>query len=310
MIGRFFVTLVKHGVNGVLRPDAEEAGASSGRGDPGAERVIALDQSNALVKGRHGWFLANAFDHYLGLALVEYGEYGEIEHAFLDSLVSPGDHVIEVGANIGSHTVGLAKAVGTQGSVLAIEPQPAIYRVLCANLALNALSNVASWQLGCGAQAGSMRVPNIDYQTRSLHNSGAVSLESDGPGIPVSIVPLDELGRDLPSLRLLKIDVEGMEREVLEGARGLIQKHRPLLYVENDRFEKSPALIQWILDAQYRLWWHLPPLFNPANYFGVTENIYGAVVSINVFCVPREMELPVTGPLLEVTDPAFHIMRQ
>jgi hypothetical protein len=126
----------------------------------------------------------------------------------------------------------------------------------------------------------------------------------------VSIVPLDELGRDLPSLRLSKVDVEGMELTLPEGARGLIQKHRPLLYVEHDRLEKSQSLIQWILDAQYRLRWPLPPLFNPENYFGVTENIYGPVVSINVFCSPREMGLPMTKTMVEITDPAFHILHQ
>jgi FkbM family methyltransferase len=238
--------------------------------------------------------------------------------------------------------VGLAKAARARGGVLAIEPQPAIYRITCANLALNALTDVASWQVGCGAQAGSMRVPLIDYQARSLHNSDAAegisightrrtagvhalrrqetgatapqsggnSLESGGVGLPVSIVPLDELGRDLPSLRLSKVDVEGMELTLPEGARGLIQKHRPLLYVEHDRLEKSQSLIQWILDAQYRLRWPLPPLFNPENYFGVTENIYGPVVSINVFCSPREMGLPMTKTMVEITDPAFHILHQ
>lgn len=300
MLGRLLVDIVKNGV----------ARISSSSDKP---NVIPLDDVNCLVKGRHGWFLANQYDHYLGRALIYYGEYGEIEHEFLNSLLRQGDHVIEVGANIGTHTVGLAKAVQPEGSVIAIEAQPAIFRILCANLALNGLQNVLPFGLGCGAQKGTMSVPPIDYQVPSAHNSGGVSLDRSGNGIPVSIVPIDELLGDYSGsgikFRLLKIDVEGMERDVLMGASRLIKEHRPLLYVENDRVQESQALIEWIMAAGYRLWWHIPPLFNPSNFFGLSENIYGNVASFNMLCVPAETSLSVTDQLTELTDSSFHILR-
>ena len=131
-----------------------------------------------------------------------------------------------------------------------------------------------------------------------------------------------ELASDLPSLRLLKIDVEGMERDVLQGSAALIAKHRPLLYVENDRLEKSRALIEWIMAAGYRLWWHFPALYNPENHFGVRENVYPgkyfgirenalpSVTSVNMLCQPAESALPVSGGgLIEVTDVDSHPLR-
>ena len=114
--------------------------------------VVALDDLRCLVKARHGWFLANRYDRYLGAALIRYGEYSEIEHAFLASLLRPGENVIEVGANIGAHTVGMARAAGSAGTVVAVEAQPEIFQVLCANLALNGLSNVVAHPCGCGSR--------------------------------------------------------------------------------------------------------------------------------------------------------------
>ena len=107
---------------------------------------------------------------------------------------------------------------------------------------------------------------------------------------------------DLPVCHLIKIDVEGMEREVLQGAEQTIRRFRPVLYMENDRPEHSAALIRQVLDLGYRLYWHLPPLFNPQNYFGVAENVFGKIVSVNMLGLPASVPQEVHG-LHEITDP-------
>ena len=85
---------------------------------------------------------------------------------------------------------------------------------------------------------------------------------------------LDDLLRS-EHIGLMKIDVEGFELRVLMGSGALVERSRPLIYVENDRAEQSRELIEWLWGIGYNLWWHLPPLFNPENFCGVTENIYG-----------------------------------
>lgn len=294
-----------------LCPEDEDAIARSNQLKQLARGLVSdvqsIDDKNCLVRGKHGWFFANRFDQYLGNALIRYGEYGEFEHEFLTSLVTVGDGVIEVGANIGTHTVGLAKAVGGNGIVIAIEPQPEVFRILCANLALNSIFNATPLACGCGDHSHTMIVPTLDYSSANWHNSGGGSLASSGKGTPVSVTPLDDLVEDVPNLRLVKIDVEGMEREVLLGARGLMEKYRPLLYVENDRVEKSKALIELIMAAGYRLWWHIPPLYNPDNHFREAQNIYSNIASFNMFCQPRELAEPaITEGLTEITDSDGH----
>lgn len=264
--------------------------------------VIDLDELNCLVRGKHGWFLANRYDRYLGHALIRYGECCEIESKLLLSYLSSGDNVIEVGANIAVHTVSLARHVGPEGRVIAIEPQPHIHRVLDANLALNTILNVDTYAIGCGSRNDTMTVPPIDYGQSSEHNSGGLALAISGPGTLVRIVPLDELiKRDLP-IKLLKVDVEGMELEVLEGSNELIDTQRPILYLENDRLNRRKALISWVLKKNYRIWWHLPSLFNPQNHFKEQQNIYPNIVSINMLCLPQESALQAPEGLEEVTN--------
>lgn len=251
--------------------------------------VLELDEINCLVQGRHGWFIANRYDKYLGRALYRYGEYGEMEQVFLQSFLARGDWVIEVGANIGAHTVGLAKFVGGNGKVIAIEPQPPIFHTLCGNIALNSMHNIEIYNCGCGSAEGTMTVPKMRYANAELHNSGAVSLNADTEsGIRVPVHSLDTLLPNPAKLKLIKIDVEGMEEDVLRGAGTLIQMHRPILYVENDRPEKSESLIEHLMELGYRLWWHTPKLFSADNYFREVDNEYGDIVSVNMLCCPEE----------------------
>jgi FkbM family methyltransferase len=213
---------------------------------------------------------------------------------------------VEAGSNIGAHTVGLAKAVTPAGCVVAVEPQPDIFRVLCANLALNGVSNVTPFAVGCGKTERTMIVPLYDYRAEADHNSGGVALTASGAGVPVAVAPLDELIGAIPRLDLLKVDVEGMEKEALEGAQRLIERYRPVLYVENDRVEKSGDLIEFIRGLGYRLWWHMPPLFNPDNFFGVDSNAYANIVSFNMVCQPKERSTQTFVGLQEIDGSGYH----
>jgi hypothetical protein len=78
-------------------------------------------------------------------------------------------------------------------------------------------------------------------------------------------------------------------------------QHRPILYVENDREEKSAALIQLIMSFGYRLWWHALTLFSPDNYRGNSENVFGFTGSINMLCLPREHQVAIGLP--EIKSP-------
>jgi hypothetical protein len=124
----------------------------------------------------------------------------------------------------------------------------------------------------------------------------------------VQCVRLDRLLGDGP-VGLMKIDVEGSELEVLKGSEGILARCHPFLYVENDRVDNSPALIQWLFDHDYRLWWHIPPLFNPNNYRGVAENRYGNVHSFNMLGIHKSTPVQFEG-MMEILDPHSHVIQE
>ena len=164
---------------------------------------------------RHGPMLYSVNDVYIGRSLELYGEYVEAEARLYHRLLAQGDVVVEASTNIGAFTVPLAKRVGPAGRVHAFEPQPALHAMLRANLALNGLANVTLYRAGAGAGPGEMVLPSQDYARPG--NFGGAGLASTGEGERVPILAVDDLGLD--RCHLLKIDVQGMERAVLDGAR-------------------------------------------------------------------------------------------
>jgi FkbM family methyltransferase len=260
---------------------------------------------NRLAKGRDGDFLYNRRDIYIGRSLEKYGEYSALELAFLKRLCGRGDVVLEVGANIGAHTVGLAKHVGPSGRVLAFEPQRLIFQTLCANVALNSLANVECYWAAVGNSGDRRAVPELD-PTRE-QNFGGASLRGRRHGFRIECMKLDRFV-SLPRVVLIKIDAEGMESEVLLGGRRLIRKFRPILYVENDRVERSKSLLRLIDRLGYRMFWHMPPLFNSKNFKSQTKNIFPGIVSVNMLCIPREATVVLEG-FSEIRDFASHPLR-
>ena len=236
---------------------------------------------NRLKECRHGTLLYNVNDQYVGRALDLYGEYSEGEVDLFRRIVRPGDIVMDVGANLGAHTLFFAKAVGPAGGVLAFEPQRLIFQTLCANMALNNVVNAACYWTALTDAPGVMRVPVLD--PRRPHNFGGVALGRHLKGDQITVMRADSF--DLPRCRLIKVDVEGMELDVLRGATGLIERHHPVLYVENDRAEQAAGLVRWIRALGYQLRWHRPWLYNPDNFLRNAHNEYPKVISQNMLCV-------------------------
>lgn len=261
-----------------------------------------------LINGKHGVFVVNPRDHYVGLALATYGEYCEHEVRLFSQLVKPGDTVIEVGANIGAQTVPLAKLVGDFGHVHAFEPQPIIFQNLCANIALNSLLNVHTYSQAAGNASGYAVLPPVDYT--KLGNFGGIELQNQGQGTTVPVARLDDMLPDLPHVRLLKLDVEGWEQSVLEGAPNLIVRHRPILYLENDRIDKSQSLIEYIQALGYRLWWDFPTLYNADNYFSNAHDIYPNIIAVNMLAIPTEAYTDQLQNAREATDSRWHPLRK
>ncbi len=176
--------------------------------------------------------------------------------------VSPGDLVVDVGANVGNHSIYLAAVAGCR--VAAFEPNPSLCDAIRASAALNGLQDrVAVHAIGLGRADALAR-----FDEAKPENLGAQKLAL-GEG-EIEVRRLDALGLPGP-VKVLKIDVEGMEVDVLEGAAALVARDRPMLYIECISDKAFRAVAGWLESRHYVCW----ETFNatPTHLFRPVETI-------------------------------------
>lgn len=180
------------------------------------------------IGGRQfGFYLPDADDH-IQRTIRETNAFYELEMlADMMLRVAAGDLCIDCGANIGNHAVFLAGAA--DATVIALEPLRHCFDILDRNVALNELDHrILPLNTACGAEHATGTVVN-----GSPTNLGQTRIVTPptGMGAEIAIIPLDALDLTAP-VRLLKIDVEGMEADVLRGATRILKEDSPTIYVE------------------------------------------------------------------------------
>lgn len=252
-----------------------------------------LNHYTEIIPTRYGNMVALKCDQHISAALAMYGESTRDEVAMCLTLVRPGDVVLDVGANIGTFTVPLALAVGRKGQVFAFEPQRIVYQCLCANLAINSLSDyVDPIRAGVGAADGTANIPAINPFLKN-NNVGGVRLNQPGDhSEQVPVITIDSLG--LQSLRLIKIDVEGMEHEVLAGAAETVKRCQPAIFAEclpGD--EKNAAGLKAFFAAHnYKAWSTVVRLFSPQNVRLCPDDVFGEQYDHNIVALPANATPP------------------
>ena len=262
---------------------------------------------------RYGPMMYLENDKFIGGAIEAYGEHHVTELELLLEVVEPGDVVIDVGTNIGTIAIPLAQKIGENGYLFGYEAQDMLYYAFCGNIALNGLRNVKPFNQAVGAESGIIHVPELSYEKEG-YNYGGVILEKDSHGVPVKMVTLTSLMslNIADRLKLIKIDVEGMEVDVLKGAKELIWAARPYLAVE--AMENHEELCATLKEYDYKVHVWQPPYFNPDNFAGNPENILKKKIAMfNVFCWPAEVELKYDSPYFlrgDLTDHGHPITRK
>lgn len=209
----------------------------------------------------------------IGQALYRSGFFDLIVSEIIWRLLDQGDCCIDVGANIGYITSLMATKVGKAGKVMAFEPNPSTFEDLAYNVELwNASTDVAAidiYQLAVSHQSGT-----------ALFNVGSdraiaalISADSDPQirqsSIEVSLIPLDDMFDENANISLLKIDVEGHELSVLEGAANLLAIGK-LKHIIFEDFGAYPTpTMEFLISKGYSLFsmgrnfWQ--PVLFPAN---------------------------------------------
>jgi FkbM family methyltransferase len=210
-----------------------------------------------LAATEHGSLILNRNDHHetprggfgVGYQLLERSAFDPDEVNLVLQLLGArreqrGDGVValDCGANIGVHSVEWSRFMHSWGRVLAFEAQERIFYALAGNLALNNCLNARAIWSAVGRECGEIRVPILDYtkpasfgslEIRPAERAEFIGQKADYSGSgtsPAPLISIDSL--KLPRVDLIKIDVEGMELEVLEGARESIQSFKPSLLIE------------------------------------------------------------------------------
>ena len=247
---------------------------------------------NLIKETASGKIVYNPLDKYVGKSIEAYGHYQLEEKKIFSKYVNEESIVLDIGANIGTHTLWFAQ---NSKLVIAFEPQRYVFQMLCANMALNSIQNADCKQLGVGSTREIIEVAFIDPETEN--NFGGLSLQDHSiekvreergvhlDGEKIAICTIDDMG--LQKCDFIKIDVEGMEPQVLMGGRATILDLRPYIYIEVDREKNWDFINDLLFEYNYVSHESLPPLYSE-EYEG--ENIFGDIVSHNALCIPAELE--------------------
>jgi FkbM family methyltransferase len=166
----------------------------------------------------------------------------EPEYSMLSSLISPGDWVVDVGANVGHYTKRFAELVGPAGRVIAFEPVPETFALLVANLSTVPLSNITLINAAASEGTGlvSMSIPVFPTGLRNYYQA-QISEASSGGDITTLTLAIGSLGFK-HRIALVKIDAEGHEAGVLSGMHELLKNDHPILIVETDSAKLQESL--------------------------------------------------------------------
>lgn len=246
---------------------------------------IIENRLTAVKRCRDGIFCYNIHDTHIGRSLDLYGEWQYQILSLLSDQIDPGDHIIDVGAYIGTCAAYFSKMVGADGVVIAIEPQRTQQLFLKANIALNTLLNVLTKQVALGDKSGSAVIPVVDLN--SEHDFSGLELNRSGAGESIQVITLDSM--NLAKCNLIKISPAAASLSILRGALETISSHKPaiLIEIENDS-DKDQVKHMLNRDRKYNCKIQSASLFNPNNYFGNSLNIFeGENNKRYLLCIPE-----------------------
>lgn len=187
-----------------------------------------------LVDARKKYVL---FDNDCGLTdMTRRG--GMYEHYIFDYIRNnlsdyiKGKTILDIGANFGLHSMEFADLVGEEGKVYSFEPQRIVFYQLCANVILNGYSNIYCNNVGIGESTCVLKMENPDYHSKDTVNIGDSHLNAFTNNFynEVEVKPLDFY--QFKNVGIIKIDVQGYEAKVLDGAKKTIEQNKPIIFIE------------------------------------------------------------------------------
>jgi len=225
--------------------------------------AVGKDHRATVRRGGLRWNLD--LSEGIDFSIYLLGAFERSTVATLRKLVKPGDTVFDIGANIGAHTLGLARSVGATGRVFAFEPADFAFAKLKRNLALNPdlAARTQAEQLMLSGTSSDQPREKI-YASWPLETDVAVHPKHRGRLVSTQGAAVDTLDhfaarQAIDRLDLIKLDVDGHELPVLQGGREVLKKYYPILvmemspYVHAEEHSSFADLVALLRDAGYSL---------------------------------------------------------
>lgn len=247
-----------------LRGALDSSPASETKNLDGSPPIISLSSEIDVVSARVGKLLTLKSDVGVSETIRSTGVWAPQDIELFSRLIKPGMFVADVGAYIGHHTVHFSRLAGTDGLVVAFEPQRVPFRALNANLLLNGCRNVEAYNCALGAapeetelwphkaetNLGAVPVvrmksgaaPMIAYKGETSYGTGGEKVE-----LSTLDLMLSRYRKSGRKLDFIKIDVQAFELFVIEGAKSVLVNDRPLVF-----FEVSPYWMELLMGYDYR----------------------------------------------------------
>lgn len=161
---------------------------------------------------------------------------GIYEHYIFDyikeKLNVQGTTIIDVGANFGFHSLEFSDLVGDEGKVYSFEPQRLVYYQLCGNVILNGRANIYTNNVALSDEITILKMENLQYDSNEPINIGNAHLDAC-THLAYNMVDVNTLDSfNIENVSVLKIDVQGYEPKVLDGAKETIFKNKPIIFIE------------------------------------------------------------------------------
>jgi FkbM family methyltransferase len=164
------------------------------------------------------------------LSLFQTGTYEKGTLYFITTYLKRGDCFVDVGANIGLMSIFASQCVGNPGKILAFEAHPETHQLLLENIQLNHIENIEPFNFALGDEVGKAKI----YDNWNVNRGGAslVIHADNATGFEVEVKTLDDVIQNDFQPKMIKIDVEGFEFQVLKGAENTIKNCKPILIIE------------------------------------------------------------------------------
>lgn len=229
-----------------------------------------LGLGNQVVVNRRGVKWQLDLREGVDLSLYLLGLFERSTVLAYSRLIKPGDTVLDIGANIGAHTLHLARCIGSRGKVIAFEPTTFAFNKLVKNVSLNPTLSprIITEQIMLVGKSGVDLVSGI-YSSWPLANQNGLHKKHGGRLMPTSgasATTLDEylIRNKIEKIHLVKLDVDGYEYLVLRGGMSMIKRERPPIIMELAPylFAETGYSLEKLLNILKRLGYTLTTLRN------------------------------------------------